>query len=178
MLASLRNTNDYRPSYKSSYSPSRKSSYRPSQRPSFKSSYKYRMAMNAKHLKTHKYDTHIPNSYWHMKIHKGVDEAKDKISANAWYNFGKHRWIPHVPYPYYNSEIEKGVEVSAHEVRKVLKDFWWDLGNDKWRYGVKQLIAVVSGIVGAYTRTSALGVVSGPLFGYLFASAEHYLERR
>ena len=122
---------------------------------------------------------------WKSQIHSGVNVAKEKMSKGMdyWNAMGNARWNPHIPYPYHDYYIAKGLAISTRESRKVLKDYWWDLGNDKWRYGIKQFIGAVCGVVGYFTRTSAFGtspagLITGPLFGYLFASAEHYVERR
>lgn len=173
MMSSLRNLNSYRKSlaHKWNNKASRRSPYKPPTK----------IDLMKKHMKTHQYDGHVPNPNWHIQIHRGIEPAKNKIETMAksyWYSFGNHRWTGHVPYPYYHPEIQKGVEITGRKVSKVLRDYWLDLSHDKWRYGIKQAIGVISGIVGYYTRTSAFGIISGPLFGYLMASVEHYIERR
>lgn len=176
MLANLDHTDNSRSSFASSYKPTFDSilkKFTPKPSP--------QELRRAKHRKTHKFDGHVPNPNWHIQIHEGLDTAKDKVSIygkGIWYGFGDDRWKAHVRYPYYHFEIRKGVGIATYETGKVLKDYWWDLGNDKWRYGIKQFIGVVTGIVGYYTRTSPLGLISGPLFGYIWASTEHYIERR
>lgn len=154
-------------------------SYRPSSKSSSRASYRSfnKQSSKASHRNVHKVSPNVPSPYWQFQVHRGVDVTSKKV-VDYWKAMGNSRWDAHVPFPYYHYNVAKGVAVSEHELKKILKDFWWDVGNDKWRYGIKQLIGTISGVVGYYMGTSALGVVSGPLFGFVFASAEHYLERR
>lgn len=191
MLASLDHTDESRSSFVSSYRPTF-DKYKPTidkYRPTidkyvkkFTPKQSPEEVRRAKHnKKVHRYDGHLPTPNWHITVHKGIGPAKDKAYEYAydrWYAFGSHRWSPFVPYPYYHFEIRKGVGIATRETGKILGDFWWDVGNDKWVYGIKQFIGVVTGIVGWYRGTSPFGIISSPVVGYIWASAEHYIERR
>lgn len=179
MRASFRHTDVSKPSFVMR---------RPSPRsntPSYRSSNKQSSTANLLKTYKHKIGEYASIPFWKSQFRSGVDVAKEKMykGLDYWDAMGNARWDPHIPYPYYHYYIAKGMAISTRESKKVLKDYWWDLGNDKWRYGIKQFFGTVCGVVGYFTRTTAFGtspagLITGPLFGYIFASAEHYLERR